>query len=226
MPDCKKEKDKIYPETPHLILCEGVDAHRFFIWLLEFLIKSEQIFEKFKVYDFGGICELRKYLENLSKTEDFKKIVRSLCIIRDAEKDATGACQSIEKALQDCGFANSASPYVKASDPLSKYPQIATGFILFPSCSKTLENGTLEDLCLKILAKDNAKSILQNAEKALEPYLTQLQHPHKNHLHTYFSMTNEFVSLKIGEAAKANAFRWNSPEINSLKSFLLQMAGV
>jgi hypothetical protein len=220
----KKDKIKIFQDTPHLILCEGADAYYFLVWFLDSIKQNEPEFNAFWVYDFGGITELKQYLQTIAKTDDFKKIVRSLCIIRDAETNADGACQSIKGSLKDCGFAVPDAPHLR-TDGDSEYPQISTGFILFPDCNEKPQNGTLEDLCLRILAKECSNNILADADGALEPYKKYLPQLHKNRLHTYFSLTKEFVSLKIGEAAKAKAFRWDRPEIESLKSFLRQMAG-
>ena len=225
MPKDKKDRDKIFQETPHLIFCEGADAYFFLIWLLDFFKKNNPAFSVFWVYNFGGIEGLAQYLRNIAKTEDFKKITRSLCIIRDAETDATGACQSIQAVLGNCDFAVPTGPCSRTPNGSTIYPSIPTGFILFPDCNATPGNGTLEDLCLRILAKADAQTILSGADVALEPYKTQLPRLHKNRLHSYFSLTDAFVSLKIGEAAQAQAFRYDTQEIQSLTSFLLQMAG-
>jgi hypothetical protein len=220
----KKEKYKIDPETPHLIFCEGKDEYFFLIRLLDYLKLKELAFADFCLYDFGGINELKINLRNIVKTDGFKENVQSLCILRDAETNATSACQSITAAFRDCGFAVPTGPCSRA-DGGCAYPQIATGFALFPDFDDKPKSGTLEDLCLRILAKSDSKDVLAHADTTLELYKKHLPQLHKNRLHTYFSLTKEFVSLKIGEAAKANAFRWDSPEINSLKTFLLQMAG-
>lgn len=38
---------------------------------------------------------------------------------------------------------------------------------------------------------------------------------------TYFSVTDDFVSMKIGEAARANAFNWSTDKLVPLKKFIL-----
>lgn len=215
---------KIYPETPNLIFCEGADAKYFLVWFLDHAKQQTPAFSCFRVYDFGGITALTQYLRNIARTDDFKKIVKSLCIIRDAEKDASGACQSILGALRDNKFAVPDGPFTIKKDSASNYPHIVTGFLLFPSCSAKLENGTLEDLCLRMLAKPDFDVILADADSALSRYSAQLPRLHKNRLHTCFSLTNEYVSLKIGEATKARAFSFQGKEMNALKSFLMQMA--
>jgi len=226
MPEDKAEsRIKIYPETPHLILCEGRDAYNFLIWLLVFLKNNDPVFNVFRVYDFGGITELKQYLSTLTKQDEFKRIVRSLCIIRDAETDARSACQSIKGSLKNGGFAVPPKPCFRTANGSAKYPNIATGFILFPSCDATPQNGTLEDLCLQILAKEDAAKVLSDADAALKPYTERLPRLPKNRLHTYFSLTDDFVSWKLGEAARDKAFSFEAPQIDSLKSFLLQMTG-
>jgi len=218
----KKDNDKIYQETPHLIFCEGADAYYFFIWFLDFIKKETPKFANFRVYDFGGVKELKQYLHNITKIDRFREIVKSICIVRDAETDAYGACQSIKDALSDSGFAFPDKPCSRQNGGFN-YSEIATGFVLFPDCDDNPQNGTLEDLCLSILKKDNATSILNDADSVLAKYI--LKRPHKNRIHTYFSITDEFVSLKIGEAAKVGAFSFYGQAIDSLKSFLLKMHG-
>jgi len=139
-----KKQDKIHADTPHLLFCEGADAYYFLIWLLDFLKKEADQFSAFRVYNFGGIAELKPYLRNIAKTDDFKKIVRSICILRDAEANASNACQSIQDALRDCEFSVPQGPCSRTNGSAC-YPQIATGFVLFPSCDNRLRNGTLED---------------------------------------------------------------------------------
>lgn len=210
----------------HLILCEGMDAYSFLINLLADIKLRELEFEEFHVYNFGGNSDLPVALKSLPLDANFKKL-KSVSIIRDAERDAQSAVQSVQGALRDTGFAVPKTPCCSAHDESAKYPAIKTGFVLFPTCSASCKSGTLEDLCVDILAGENSKSVLVDVDKALAPYMREngLRRPHKNRLHAYFSFTNEFVSLKIGEAAKARAFSWDSPQIESLKKFLRAMLG-
>lgn len=218
-----KKSISLDSEQPHLILCEGIDAYYFMIWFLDDVKKQQQQFSSFKVYNFGGIKQLTAYLASLTKMEEFEDVAKSITIIRDAETDATGTCRSIQYSLRSLGFAVPDSPCVPKKDTTVSYPDITTGFLLFPTCSEKIENGTLEDLCLNILQKENASSILDNVDKALESCNTKFSCPHKNRLHTFFSFTDEYVSLKLGEAARCKAFSYDTPEIESLKNFLDKM---
>lgn len=72
---------------------------------------------------------------------------------------------------------------------------INVGFLLFPQLDSDPIEGTLEDLCLKIIK-------------------------FKTKLHSFFSLTDRFVGLKIGEAADAGAFDWDSPELEGLRKMI------
>jgi len=217
------EQNKIWKEFPHLILCEGADAYYFMIWLLDDIKTQEKEFSVFRVYNFKGINELKSFLASLIKLEGFEDVVKSLTIIRDAETNAEGACQSIKDTLASLKFAVPNSPCAPGKDQAVFYKDIVTGFLLFPSCSNSLENGTLEDLCVRILADDHSTEILKDVELSLDKYKNILPRHHKNRLHMYFSFTDNYVSYKIGEAAKAKAFSYKKNEILSLKNFLKQM---
>lgn len=53
-------------------------------------------------------------------------------------------------------------------------------------------------------------------------YGTVSTHEHKSRLHTYFSVNEDYLSFKIGEAAQAGAFAWDSPELEGLKQLVLE----
>ena len=215
-------KKIIQSGKPHLIFCEGRDAYYFVYFFLDYIKKKKRDFVAFEGYDFGGITQLPRALKALPFEGEFKTVLKSVSIIRDAETNAQGAFQSVQGALRGAGFAVPDALCRPAWDPAAQYPGVVTGFLFFPTCSEECTEGTLEDLCLKILAQKNAQAILADVERAIDPYLQNktLPRPHKNRLHAYFSFTDDFVSLKIGEAAKAKAFSWENPSIASLKNFL------
>jgi hypothetical protein len=204
-------------KKPHLILCEGEDATQYIIWLLDFFINIEgdKEFEDFLAFDFGGIDDLSNFLSVLKNLANYET-VRSITIVRDAEGNAQSAVENITRALGNNGFS-----YASNVNTVSKGGQPKTGFVLFPSCSGELESGTLENLCLRTLSDVNSGKILSAVDSVVKNF--DFKRPHKNRLHTYFSLTDKFVALKIGEAAHARAFNFHCPEIESLKLFLSQM---
>ena len=218
----EQETIEIDPLHPHLILCEGKDVYNFIVNFLDETEKIYKDFFNFYVYDFKGIKQLTKYILNFIKQDSFD-IVKSITIIRDAERDAIAACSSIKESLRKAGLSVPQTPCTPVKDINSDFPDIATGFVLFPTCSNEIANGTLEDLCLNILDREDSSSILHDIDKALEPYKSNLSRIHKNRLHAFFSFTNEYVSLKIGEAARCKAFSYDGPEMTSLKKFLVEI---
>ena len=110
----------------HLILCEGMDAYSFLINLLADIKLRELEFEEFHVYNFGGNSDLPVALKSLPLDANFKKL-KSVSIIRDAERDAQSAVQSVQGALRDTGFAVPKTPCCSAHDESAKYPAIKTG---------------------------------------------------------------------------------------------------
>jgi hypothetical protein len=208
-------KKNISIVKPHLIICEGADATYFIISILAHVTNEDSRFEEYQALDFGGISDLHLYLENLQKLSGYKE-VKTITVIRDAEKDARSALASIKGAFSKAGFA-----CAEGVNKVSTKGTPRTGYTLFPSCGEALENGTLEDLCLRTLSKDNSKDVLLKSDTAVKDFC--FKRPHKNRLHAYFSLTDEYVGMKLGEAAKALAFDFNCPEIKSLRQFLSQM---
>lgn len=209
-----KEKTKI--ERPHVLLCEGADAFYFLLWFLNAIPKNATL-ESFQVFNFGGITELSTYLETLQNMQGYQS-VKAIGVIRDAETDYEAASRNICKAFKMRGLSVPSGPF-----QISRNANISTGFVLFPSCSDRPVNGTLEDLCLNVLRASDASEILHDVDAVLSKHTHTLRHLHKNRLHGYFSCTDSYVGLKIGEASNANAFDVNSPSLKSLKDFLLNL---
>ena len=99
--------------------------------------------------------------------------------------------------------------------------------MLFPTCDTSVQAGTLEDLCISILSEENSSAILYDIQDFMDDlgnkYNRLYPHEFKTKLHTYFSVTDAYVSLKIGESAKAGAFNWNSDKLLPLKNFLAEI---
>lgn len=206
----------------NLILCEGRDEQEFLIQYLNSVALADTpgFSNDIQVIDFGGNSELAKKLEILKNMADFDKLT-SLLVIRDAETSAESACQEIQRALRENGFPIPQEPCRWKGESLK------VGFVLFPSCDNTLQDGTLEDLCLSILSEQSADATLEE----IGLFLARLENRHqkvfsrifKAKLHTYFSVHNDYVSLKIGEAAAAGAFDWDNIALKPLKSFIQEI---
>lgn len=208
----------------HLVLCEGMDAWKFLVRYLNSSVLQKNPFfsEDIEVWDFGGNEELSTYLEALKKIEGYSGVV-SLLVIRDAELDAQKAMRQVQNALHANGLE------VPAVQGEWKEGMPKTCFLLFPALGIKECPGTLEDLCLTILDNTATETPLEEIDTFIE-HLEQdrgqiFSHRHKTRLHTYFSVNDRFVSMKIGEAADAGAFNWFHPRLNPLKDCLSKMEG-
>ncbi|MCL1873558.1 MAG: hypothetical protein FWF85_05525 [Clostridiales bacterium] len=205
---------------PHLILCEGADATYFMIKYIDYLEDINEIgLKEFQAMNFGGNEELSNYLQLLTISRN-KEIIKSITIIRDAEKDHIAAVQSIRTTLKNNGFSAPIHPNEIARDDKKK-----VAFSLFPTLSGQTENGTLEDLYLKNLV-ESADDLLSDIDifiNGLQSKGRYIPRKHKSRLYTYFAVTDKFTALKLAEAAEAGAFSFDCSEMNCLKSLLKEI---
>ena len=219
----KIERDRIKKEK--LILCEGRDEENFLIsWLNSDELSDEPGFSnEIQVLNFEGNSDLSRQLEKYRKMDGFDNLTH-LMIIRDAEHDSDGAVKSIQSALSNNGFQVPEESYQWICDNDN---DLYIGFLLFPACDKNPTAGTLEDLCLKILAKSDASTCMEEVNIFLErlekEHGKNFSHKFKTQLHAYFAVSDDYVGMKIGEAAGAKAFNWSSSELEPLKNFVLNM---
>ena len=218
----KHNKKSILKQS--LIFCEGRDELHFLIaWLNSKPLADLPGFaDDIQVVDFHGNNDLYPELASYKAMDNFNT-VHHLLIIRDAEQNASAAVQSIQSALHRNGFTFPDSPAQWIHDAQN---DIHLGFLLFPSCNSRPVNGTLEDLCLQLLAGKDAPEYMNRVDSflaELETWRGKFSRKFKTRLHTYFSVSDKFTGLKIGEAAEANAFDWSRKELDTLKDFVRQM---
>ena len=227
----KRLNVKLRAEYPYVIICEGRDEYAFLLAYLSYLEQNDESFiDCHNVIDFGGINDVSQGLKNLKmypKYEDMKGFL----IIRDAEKDAKAAIDSLKYHVKQVwGLDLDDDGKIKVSDDGMK-----VGFYLLPGTDTkgNFENGTLEDLCLEIIDSGSengaTETILANTDKYMNELCDlrgkQFTRPHKNYLHLYLSSTDSYVGAKVGEAAKCGAFDFSSSKLNQLRSLILQMQG-
>ena len=202
----------------YVILCEGIDTENF---LISYLNSSELEYNKkfsetIQTFNFGGIYDLDTFILNLKNMEGFDKIKR-LMILRDAENDVDQAIRMIKSTLRKAEL-----PIPSECNSWETASEFKTAFTLMPLCNSTPEPGALEDLCWKILIDDySVKDDVQTFVNEMKAKHNSIRsHEHKSKVHTFFSVNENFISLKTGEAAMAGAFNWSSPHLESLKALI------
>ena len=213
-----KRKNKKEFTEPNVVLCEGADATYFIISYLEYLRGKEEGFKPFVAFDFGGIDELSNFLSEIKMYPNFD-IVKSILILRDSELSFDSSVQSIKSALLNCGYPVPLNP-----NEIEKNENISVAFSLFPTLSKVKSNGTLEDLVISNLSEIDTESVLSD----INGFITGLKEKdrpitclHKSKLYTYFSVTDKYITLKLGEATEAGVFNFECDEMLSLKELLI-----
>lgn len=215
-------------DKKHLILCEGADAESFFKAFFAHCRKygKQQIGESFQVFDFGGISELRMKLLAISGMDNFDNL-KSLLIVRDAETNFHSAIASVCGAVKNVNERNGKNLPIPSVPCAWERGDTSVGFLLFPTCDGNPENGTLEDLCLRLLSEEKSDVIMEDIDTFLDELTEQrgrqFPHRHKTKLHTYFSVTDEFVTKKIGDAARAGAFNWEHEKMTAISNFLSEV---
>ncbi|HLA34180.1 MAG TPA: DUF3226 domain-containing protein [Rhodocyclaceae bacterium] len=192
-----------------LILVEGVDALYFSIWALNAYGVSDT-----QVMNFGGVRDLSRFMKTLKNMDSYDSI-ESIVIARDAETDHRAAFSSVVDILRNNELPAPESPFVYHGAS----PRVAV--MLFPGFddSGELENGCLEDLCLKTLRDDSlnvARAYIDEIDRRHE----KLTHRHKSLLHAYLAAKNKFVSSKLGEAARYGAWDWQSSALTAFRNIV------
>lgn len=227
----KKEKELVqfHPEHPYVILCEGRDEKEFLCYYIEYLVHEDLVPDLFYIINLGGNEEIKKTLPLLPSLDNFDQM-KGFLLVRDAEMNAVGAAQSVQKTLNtsfDIAIPMTGE-FIKNQDGMQ------FGFVLLPGKKDdgTFYNGTLEDLCCKILAPMDDKAAYFDLLKMANSYVEDIEGKrgkpfrtgHKNRLHAYLSGTDNFVGMKIGEATRAKCFDFSSDALDFLKDAIVKLA--
>jgi hypothetical protein len=216
-----KEKNKHEIIQPNIILCEGDDTTLFIIWYLGYLQKRDACFESIQAFSFGENDELTLFLSDDIRVKPGFDKVSSMIIIRDSESSFDRAVQSVKSALGNSGFPVPAKPNTIAQDD-----KIKVAFSLLPSLSNNKRNGTLEDLYIENLVEVGVEKVLDDIYVFLDDLKIngrEFTWLHKTKLHTYFSVTDNYMSKKIGQATEAGAFNYECAEMNSFRKLLKEI---
>lgn len=199
------------PMRPDIILCEGTDDQRFLFWLLkEKNFKGDDQTPYFQILTTKGKDKLIDKLKSLPGQDGFDSAenkVKSIAVIFDADNDAAKSAGKIMRAFEIAGFAAPKKPGLRFQDAKADYPDVATGFMLFPRLDDKPVSGMLESLCMDILAIDAMPCVRCCVDTAIRDMGTSFARPDKNRLHAMLSLTDKHVGQTIGQAAAAGSFR-------------------
>jgi len=201
------------PKCPILLLVEGIDDKAFF----EALIYHEygaEVLQRIQVIILKDKTKWKCKLKIISGRAEFKDIVLSLGLVRDADGDPTAAFQSVYDALNDNGLPVPEKPVVSVGNS----PKVSV--LILP---KENEPGELEDLCLESVKDDPATpyveqyfSDLNDAELSLPIKLC------KPKVQVFLASRPRIIS-GFRVAAKAGCWPWDNEAFGPVKVFLQQI---
>ena len=215
---------EIEQTAKHLILCEGPDDRDFLNSYLHTIFSDKPDFlNSVQIMPLNGVSKLRSRVVALKSMKRFKHL-QSLLVIRDADNNPASAMDNVQGAFRDAGLPVPDAPHTWKQDQTLKI-----GFLLFPSCNECLEAGALENLCLQILSETNSEDVIHEIDQLIvslqEHCRRDFRHRDKSRLYTYFATHDVYIDkMRIGRVAQSGGFNWNSPKLEPLKNFLLELA--
>jgi len=186
-----------------LLLTEGVSPMHFCEAILRHIDLAPQV----EVRSFGGNTDLATILKAFAESSEFKALVTSVGIIRDAEGDAVAARRLVDAAIENANLPD----HVRRSV-----------FILPDNVSP----GMIETLCMDAVRQH---APLAEAYNCVQSFFTCLQEsgvfvPHpvrgaKNRAQAFLA-TKADAQMFPGIAAYRGFWPWDSPTFDTLKQFL------
>jgi len=196
-------------EQPNVLVVEGKEEELFF----EALIKHLKL-QDIQIMPIGGKEKLRGNLKALVQTPGFSEVI-FLGVVRDADANPDTAFQSVRDALRAAGLPTPECPLL----PVGEKPRVAV--LILPGVDTV---GTLEDLCLRAVAQDPAMVCVENYFKCLEQMGLFLPYNMMSKAKVQvFLASRPKAGLRLGEAAKAGYWPWETEAFEQVRNFLQQI---
>jgi hypothetical protein len=196
--------------APVVFAVEGIELAHFLAHFLTHLGVTGDI----DIWNLGSKEQVRKQLALLARQSGFMEKARSLGVVRDADQDPKGAFRSVQGALERAELPVPKKPLQLAGD------ELRVMVMILPGQGKT---GTLEDLCLASVKDDKAMACVKAYFDCLKseaiPIPTNLSKAKVRVL-----LASKKKSWKrLGEAAQAKVWPWDSEVFSELRAFALQL---
>lgn len=167
-------------ESKIQLLVEGNDQRNFFNAFIGHLA-----IEEIQIQNFGGVPELKRFLRAFVNVPGFQDTVERIGIVRDAEKSAGSAFQSVQSSLKRAGLPVPDHP----ESPSDSCPSVSVFILPGRGEPGMLENllcetfaGSPEDDCIRgffdCLADSGVGEIRRPHKARAWAYLTTKPDPH------------------------------------------------
>lgn len=188
------------------LLVEGNDQRNFFEAFTRHLSISNV-----QIQNFGGVNELRDFLEGLVSATGFRETVQSIGIVRDAEMSARGAFQSVQSALSNAALPTPNRP----AERTGTSPAITV--LILPGDDR---QGMLETLLCESFAATPVEDCIDDFFKCVEslPDMS-INRPDKARAHAYLT-TKPNPHFSVGVAAKNDYWNLDHSVFSPVRDFL------
>lgn len=185
-----------------LLLVEGSTPLNFFEALLQHLGISDEI----EISDFRGVTDLKSAVAAHADSSEFKSLVKSVAVVRDAEDDRDAAYDSVRHALDSAGLS-------------AANPDVRTSIYILPDDQNA---GMIETLCVDAIRADPVFSCIEEFFDCAEQQgaiLPEGIQRAKNLAQAYLSTRKE-TQMFPGIAAYRGYWPWDNEAFVELKQFL------
>ena len=203
-----QEDSKI--ELSHLLLVEGIEDAIFF----EALLKQMSLIDV-EIWPIGSGRDFKKRLGLLRKLSGFEK-VKSIGVVRDADKDPAAAFDSVSQALRENGLSSPVSYGCKSTGaPI-------TCVMILPDGINS--QGMLESLCLKAIKDDPVMPCMDKYFQCLNELGIKPRDVDKDKAKVYaYLASKERPDKRLGESAMAGYWPFDNEVFDNVKRFLFEI---
>lgn len=192
-----------------LLLVEGKDESNFFKALFRRITATGV-----QIEDVAGKTKIKAILAALKKASGFSNVLR-MAIIRDADKDAAAAFDSVRNALIANGL-----PYPTRSGGFNTKYRPHVGVYIMPDNNRP---GMIEDLCLETVAEDRTfVCINEFLECVKEQTGSQPINLAKSRVATFLAAQSD-PPPSLGVAAEKGVWQLDHQALNPLIRFLADL---
>lgn len=198
-------------EEPKQLLVEGKDQENFFKAFIQ-----QFAFQSIQIQDFGGIDELRSFLQAFTKSPGFTT-VSSIGIIRDAERSAAfSAFRSVRDSLRNVDLPVPSAVGKRTRD--HTHPgQPAVTVLILPDGTNP---GMLETLLCESFANDPVNDCIDDFFKCADALPdTSSARRDKARAHVYLA-TKSHPEVSVGVAAQKDYWCLDHEVFSDVRSFL------
>lgn len=196
-----------------LLLVEGSDDARFCDAFLRRGLQQTTV----QIVQVGGTANFRPFIIGTLKAAENLPNLRRLGIVTDADTDAVAAFQRVRDALADAGFPSPRQVWDTAQSG-----NLTVSIAVLPDGSAP---GDLERLCLRSIADAPLTACVDEYIACATAAGQAIDELNKARLHTYLAAAGSQPGLRLGEAAEAGVWDWQSPAFDQIRQFLRDLAG-